>query len=247
MLELLKAVNTSILERLDLAPLKQGRFFISGAGGDLFAGELVKKAQPEKTKIFINLPFDVSYSLPEYMTLLKGEFHEKLLAFPPDTFDLVVTFWNISLAHPELTIKTVRRSLKKGGQFALITSLEGSPKIIMQIFARIFKERSSANLKMYRSALPENVAGLRKLFEKSGFAIPRVWPEKMTRFYKTADEVFNEMVNQSELGFFDDKVDEETKAFVKRRFGELIEKYRQPTEPKEIVIPFELAGVIAVK
>ncbi|MBI4833283.1 MAG: hypothetical protein HY811_00460 [Planctomycetes bacterium] len=247
MLGLLKAVNAGILDRLDLALLKQGRCFISGAGGDLFAGELVKKAQPEKAKIFINLPFDISYSLPEYMTLLKGDFHEKLIAFPPDTFDLVVSFWNISLDHPELTIKTVRRSLKKGGQFVLITSLEGSPKIIMQLFARIFKEKPSANLKMYRSALPENASALRKLFEKSGFFNPRVWPEKMTRFYKTSEEVFNEMVNQSELGLFDDKVDEATKTFVKNRFFELIEQYRLHTDPKAIVVPFDLAGAIGVK
>jgi len=247
MLGLLKLIYVGILDRLDLGSLKEGRCFISGVGADLFAGDLTEKAKAESLKLFINLPFDVSYSLPEHMTLLKGDFHEQLRAFPPDTFDLVVSFWNISLTHPESTVKAVWKSLKKGGQFVLITSLEGSPKAIMEIFAKIFKERHQANLKLYKSALPESPADLRKLFEKGGFPVPRVWPEKISRYYKTSDEVFADMTNQSELGLFDDKVDDATRAFVKRRFVELIEKYRQASELKEIVIPFELAGAIGVK
>lgn len=255
----------SLLERLEIDELKKStdeqtcpngsvrrvRCLLSGVGSERLADELTNRLAPIAPKIFINpLPNQITPSGNEQLNaneiLLEGDFKEKLSAFPSNTLDLIVSFWTISINEPKKTIENICQKLKKGGQFGLIISLDGSPKIPFQIINRILKEKS-VGLKLYRSALPDSISALRKLVEKSGFFNNRVWPMTITQRYPDANAVFDALITQSAQGLFDRKVNISDQAYIRKRFGELVAEYCSPKEPKPIEVQFELGAAVGIK
>lgn len=241
--ETLTTISRAIIERLEIATSKHSqtgplRCFISGFGCDIFSEELISHVPLKHLKIFFNPPLNYELRVTDNV-VLDGIFEEKLLLFPPDTFDLIISLWTILLLKPAMTIKTIRRGLKKGGQFGLITSLDGSPRIPLLTLKRVIKERPDLGLKLYRTNLPANLAALRKLIEKNGFFNPRVWSESVVQSYPDTNTLFDELVGQGQY----QKLRTDDQSFLRQRFGELIPKKAD----NSISAEFNLAGVVGTK
>lgn len=234
----LATISHAIIERLDIATSQHSssaplRCFISGFGCDIFAEELITQLSSEHLKMFFNPPPNYELRITNKV-VLDGIFEKKLLSFPPNTFDLIISLWTISPLKPEMTIKIIRRGLKKGGQFGLITSLDGSPRIPLQILNKVIKERPDLGLKLYRTNLPADLSAARKLIEKNGFFNPRVWSESLVHSYPDTNTLFAELVGQGQY----QKLAPADQSFIRQRFGELMVK----KPDNSISVEFNLAG-----
>ncbi|MFA5793984.1 MAG: hypothetical protein WC980_02790 [Candidatus Brocadiia bacterium] len=173
------------------------RAFISGPGAELFLPRLAN------TKVFLVNPLAPP---PEghTATVLKGEPLTKLGVFPPETFHLVVSLWDIQ-TKPAEAFKTIYKSLKKTGFAGIVTLQDNAPKVPLNIFKSILRRHRDWSLRMFESELPPSKDHLRAMLDKSGFGDVRVWKDAITCDYKTAQDVYDELT-QKTSGLFRDEI-----------------------------------------
>ncbi|MFH1227249.1 MAG: hypothetical protein V1701_05020 [Planctomycetota bacterium] len=189
-----------IFSRIDsvvFASAVKRRAFISGPGAELFLPKLAD------TKIFLVNPLEPSTDSHPAI-ILKGDPISKLSVFPPETFHLVISLWDIQ-NNPAETFKTIYKSLKKPGWAGIVTLQDNAPKIPLTIFKKILRRHRDWSLRMFESELPPSKDHLRAMLDKSGFGDVRVWKDTITCKYQTAQDVYDE-ITQKGSGLFRDEI-----------------------------------------
>lgn len=223
-----------IFSRIDptlLATISRGRTFLSGPGAELLLSKTANN------KIFLVNPLTPPQNNPA-VTVLTGNILKKLSAFPPGTFSLVIKLWALP-GNPLESFKIAYQSLKKGGVFSVITLQDNAPKIPMNILKRILRNHRDWSLRMFKSELPLSNNHLRQTLTKVGFSDIRVWKDKITCCYQTAEDVYDDLSSQDN-SLFRDEIPVNIQNIIRREFIKEAAKY--PLE-----INYDFLGAVGVK
>lgn len=233
------------------------RALLIGKGIELLLPDLNRFLNKSEWKLFISqaengrdpcyhksgIPPDNSVTPHNNLVCLKGESITHLTSFPAEIFDLVISLWdwpsqnsgNISY------ISNLYRLLKKGGRFSVITYLDGSPELPLDIIKRIIHQKK-LSLKIFKSALPDSTGNFRKMLNKTGFGDIRVWKDSIACAYQSAEDLYNDIFPDNEEYLFMDNTTNEQRGIIKEDFIRKAREYPFPLE-----ISYDFAGGAGVK
>lgn len=195
---------------------------------------------------------------PEYQTkaqsiqsdnvvFLKGAPVVHLSSFPANMYDLVVSLWNSlpvgtndSPQKPDKAdvmkgldftsyLSNIYRLLKDGGQFCVVTYLDGSPELPLNIFKSIIKRHQDWSLKLFKSTLPGSASEFRKMLYKSGLGDIRVWEDNIICDYQNAEEFYNDIFAMENY-LFSDEMPKEYASVIKREFTQELNALSYPVK-----------------
>ncbi|MBI5778191.1 MAG: hypothetical protein HZA49_01885 [Planctomycetes bacterium] len=186
---------------------------------------------------------DNSETPPDNLVYLKGGSDKCLSSFPAEIFDLVFSLWDLPSQSQSNIFYTdnLYRLVKKGGKVSVITYLDGSPELPLDVIKRIIR-RKKLPLKIFKSALPDSTGNLRKMLNKTGFGDVRIWKSSIACAYQSAEDLHNDIFSDGEGNLFMADTTDEQRIFVKEEFIKEASAYSFPLE-----ISYDFAGGVGVK
>lgn len=233
------------------------RALLVGKGIELLTPDLNRFLNKSEWKLFISqakdgcdfchhssdIPPDNSATPHDNLVYLKGESIIHRTSFPTGIFDLVISLWDLPSQSPDNIsyAGNLCRLLNKRGQFSVITYLDGSPELPLDILKRIIHQKKLP-LKIFKSALPDSTVNFRKMLNKTGFGDIRIWKDNIACTYQSAEDLYNDIFTDGEGNLFMDNTTDEQRVIIKEEF---IGKVREYTFPLEI--SYDFAGGVGVK
>ena len=136
-------------------------------------------------KIFVLSEDRQSLAGGENIITLSGEVADKLAAFPPNTFSLIVSTWSPRVVERAVA-EQIKNALKSDGVFGLLIAEDNSPKQLYDLLKEMgYKAKTSHS--------PKNISNLRNMLESSGFLHTRIWNGNMTFSFSSANECLSNL------------------------------------------------------
>ena len=121
----------------------------------------------------------------ENIVTLSGEVADKLAAFPPNTFSLIVSTWSPRVVERAVA-EQIKNALKSDGVFGLLIAEDNSPKQLYDLLKEMgYRAKTSHS--------PKNISNLRNMLESSGFLHTRIWEGNMTFSFNSANECLSNL------------------------------------------------------
>ena len=237
------------------------RALLLGRGTESFLSDS-KLFIPPAWKLFLsgsNMPLDHSTTQTENLIHLKGQSIKHLTSFPTDIFDVIISLWDLSIqSNNNISyMKNIHRLLKNKGQCGIITCLDGSPELPLDIIKRIIHQKKLP-LKIFKSTLPDSPGSFRKMLNKTGFGDVRIWKDSIVCAYQSAEDLYNDIFPASPIptpsvrdgegrsadegNLFMDNTTDEQRIIIKEEFIRKVREYSFPLE-----ISYDFAGGVGVK
>lgn len=248
------------LKEIITLPSIPQRALLTGLGIELFLPGLAEFLSPSKWKIFISQAKDSPAArekkcttcqhnsdtpsvLNDSLVYLKGEPNTHLASLPEGIFDLVISLWDLpsQISDNAAYTKNLYRLLKKGGYFSIITHLDGSPELPLNIIKKVIHRRKLP-LKIFKSALPDSTKNFRKTLNQAGFGDVRIWKDSITCPYQSAKDLYDDVFSKDEETLFMDNTTSEQRIILKEEFTRVAKEALFP-----LAINYDFAGGVGVK
>jgi hypothetical protein len=242
-----KKIPGEIFSRLEqpIAENSLKRALLLGLGSEFFVSN-ANFQSPRSWKIFISgiagLPNNLSDGRNN-LIILQDESIKHLASFPPGIFDLIVSLWDLPTDgknNPQY-IKNIERLLSKKGRAGIITYLDGSPKLPLNIIKKIISNKS-LGLKIFKSALPDSASALRKMMYRAGFGDIRVWPDSIQCEYQSPEDIYQDIFIESGSNLFALNAPEVQQRILRVEFVKELEKHSFP-----LTVTYDFAGGTGLK